>query len=78
MIPTVDQVRDTFPDWTQGQCRAYRRGIHAARNDDISLLQKPPHYYYGAADELGEDAEREDWFEWIEDWRIQGQWWESD
>ena len=76
MIPTVSQVRDAFPDWTQGQCRSYRQGIAAARREEVEE-ERSNHYYYGAADEVGEAAEAEEWFDQVANWPVRFQWWKE-
>lgn len=77
MIPSVEQVRETFPEWTQGQCRLYRRGIWAVRNEMPLDEDNSRFTLYGAADELGEEAESEDWFDSIPGWHVQHKWWDG-
>lgn len=81
MIPSTNCIRDNFPAWTQGQCRAYRHGIMAV--EEGNEIENDPglsrFFYYGAADALGEEAEAQDWFGIIAgDWRITAKWWETE
>lgn len=78
-----ERVRDNFRDWTLGQVMAYCCGIRhfddelppTSAAEDLDDLEE--YYLRGYADAMGDEAEGEEWFEKIEDWRIEYRWWEE-
>lgn len=84
---TTKQVAANFSDWTMSQCKAYRAGAMAGvrgksitdgfeygdgdeLEDDLTLF-----FLRGYADAAGDEAEGEEWYEEIADWRIEYRWW---
>lgn len=85
---SLRRIATQFPQWTLGQCRAYRAGARAGIReagikegfeydpDDPDSEEDLTRYFFrGYADAMGPDAEGEDWFEEISDWTIAYRWW---
>lgn len=84
-------IATNFPDWTIGQCKAYRAGALAclrcvslsdgfayeAPDDDLEEDDLTVFFLRGYADAMGEDAEAEEWWDQIRDWTIATRWWQE-